>query len=261
MSVTLAFEHIDTTALRMSWFLVPWDTAALGRPVVQIDALELVGDDPATDFGQFESWCERADAKLISCRLPNERLRESGWLESRGFRFIEMMFRPGMDLQRPTAQAAATARPVTIARATERDIDALAELAAVVFTTGRFWLDPRLDRSFNGTRYARWVRSSFDNPAHQVLKAEVDGDVAGFFIVEDQENGHVYWHLTAVAPAYQGRGVGKALWYAMLERHRASGRRHVETCVSAHNLPILNLYAQLGFRIAQGGMTFHRVVP
>ena len=33
----------------------------------------------------------------------------------------------------------------------------------------------------------------------------------------------VYWHLTAVAPEWQGKGVGMSLWRTMLLRHRAEG--------------------------------------
>ena len=64
-------------------------------------------------------------------------------------------------------------------------------------------------------------------------------------------------HLTAIAPAFQNRGIGKALWRAMLSRHYQAGMRAVETTVSAHNTAVLNLYAQLGFRLHPGGMTLH----
>ena len=51
----------------------------------------------------------------------------------------------------------------------------------------------------------------------------------------------MYWHLTAVAPDAQGRGVGRSLWRTMLLRHRAEGVGVVETTISGHNPAVMNL--------------------
>jgi RimJ/RimL family protein N-acetyltransferase len=92
-----------------------------------------------------------------------------------------------------------------------------------------------------------------------VLKAEVAGDLVGFFIVEHRPDQSVYWHLTAIAPRWQGKGIGTSLWRTMLLRHRAEGATSVETTISAHNAPAMNLYARLGFSFASAQMTFHRL--
>jgi RimJ/RimL family protein N-acetyltransferase len=92
-----------------------------------------------------------------------------------------------------------------------------------------------------------------------VLKAEVDGRLVGFFIVENRPDGSAYWHLTAIAPEWQGKGMGMSVWQAALLRHRSEGASAVETTISGHNLPIINLYARLGFRFASAQMTFHRL--
>jgi ribosomal protein S18 acetylase RimI-like enzyme len=255
--MTCAVQHheIETAALRLRWFAVPWDSEAFGFPVAQIDELVIGTGDPAAGFEQFEAWCRDRSVRLASCRLAPDRLRESGWLESRGFRFIEMVYRPRTELS-PGDPEPAT--PVAVSPVTAAELPAVEAIAGSAFTTGRFHLDPALDPHASGRRYGRWVRTSFANPAHEVLKAELDGRLAGFFVTEPGREGTVYWHLTAVAPDMQGRGVGKQIWQAMLARHRRQGARAVETTVSAHNIPVLNLYARLGFRLQAGGMTFHR---
>ncbi len=90
-----------------------------------------------------------------------------------------------------------------------------------------------------------------------LLKAEVEGDLVGFFILEHRPDRSVYWHLTAIAPRWQGKGMGMSLWQTMLLRHRTEGASFVETTISAHNLPIINLYARLGFSFRSAQMTFH----
>ena len=78
-----------------------------------------------------------------------------------------------------------------------------------------------------------------------------------FFVVETQPGGICYWHLTAVAKGYRGRGVGRRVWQAMIMLHKADGVEEIETLVSGHNLAVLNLYAALGFRLRRAQMTFH----
>ena len=84
--------------------------------------------------------------------------------------------------------------------------------------------------------------------------------MVGFFIVERQSDHGMYWHLTAIDPDHQGRGVGLDLWRTRLLRHRAEGVTSVETTISAHNVAALNLYARLGFTFTAPMMTFHRVL-
>ncbi|MFL5651438.1 MAG: GNAT family N-acetyltransferase, partial [Chloroflexota bacterium] len=96
-----------------------------------------------------------------------------------------------------------------------------------------------------------------DSSNQKVLKAEIGGDLVGFFIVERRDDGTAYWHLTAVSPDSQGKGIGMSLWRTMLLRHLAEGVTSVETTVSGHNLAVMNLYARLGFVFSDAQMTFH----
>jgi RimJ/RimL family protein N-acetyltransferase len=81
--------------------------------------------------------------------------------------------------------------------------------------------------------------------------------LVGFFIVEQRPDRSVYWHLTAVAPKWQGKGIGMSVWRTMLLRHKAEGAPFVETTISGHNLAIINLYARLRFTFRGAQMTFH----
>lgn len=238
----------------MDYGTVPWDSDTFGFHVAQISDIELGTGDPLRDFSLFEAWCRETGTRLVSCRLPHDRLRESSFLEGRGFRFIEMVYRQRLE---PLQSVSLVEPAVTITQVEARDVDEIASMASTVFSTGRFQLDSELDRGLNAKRYEQWVRTSFVNPRHQVVKAEIGGAIVGFFIVEQGDAGNVYWHLTAVAPAHQGRGIGRALWSAMLSRHRQADILRVETTVSAHNIAVLNLYARLGFRVASAEMTFH----
>jgi ribosomal protein S18 acetylase RimI-like enzyme len=179
-------------------------------------------------------------------------------LESAGFRFIEFILRPHIELH---GMARGIDRPIRVRPASARDVAALEAVATVAFDTGRFALDPRLPGEVNGRRYAAWVRSSLTHPSQELLIAEDASSVVGFFIVERSADVEAYWHLTAVAPSAQGQGVGRRLWGSMLARHAADGIRVVRTRISGHNPRVLNLYASLGFRFEPPEMTYHWVAP
>lgn len=252
----MTFEADGAT---LGCFLVPWDTEIFGFPVAQISRLEL-GDraDPGTILREFDAWCAGQGVRLVSCRLDHTRLRESMALEDVGFRFVEMVHEPRLDL---TDRVAAPRRMLQVGEAVEDDLAAIGEVAHAAFTTGRFLLDWRLPPELSRRRYAAWVRNSFEDPGHEVLKATVDGELVGFFIVEARPDGSVYWHLTAIAPRWQGKGMGMSLWRTMLLRHRTDGATSVSTTISGHNPPALNLYARLGFTFGAAQMTFHRLTP
>jgi len=246
---------IDAPSLRMSFFSVPWDTEIFGFPVVQIREMELRDGDPQPAFSEFERWCHGLGSRLVCCRLSHDRLRESGFLEQRLFRFIEMVYQPRFD---GLNEAESLGEEVQIAVAEAADISEIEAIARVAFLTGRHVIDPRLDPRLGHDRYSIWIRNSLKNSRHQVVKALVGDRIAGFFIVEERADRTAYWHLTAIAPAFQGRGFGKSLWRSMMHRHRAAGMRAIETTISARNTVVLNLYARLGFRFGNAEMTLHR---
>jgi RimJ/RimL family protein N-acetyltransferase len=175
-------------------------------------------------------------------------------LEGHGFRFVETVYGPRLDklegIGRPRHE-------LQISKAGPGDLPSIQEIASAAFTTGRFLLDWRLPPELSSRRYASWVQTSFYAPRQTVLKAEADGDLVGFFIAELRPDRSVYWHLTAIAPKWQGQGMGLSLWKTMLHGHRAEGAAAVETTISGHNVAAMNLYARLGFSFGSAQTTFH----
>jgi len=255
MSFAIEPQFINTPELAMEYFLVPWDSEAFGFPVAHVQHIALRDGNAEPAFQQFEQWCRENNCRLVSCRMPHDRLRESGFLERHFFRFIEMVYKPRFE---SLAELADRESALDIREAAAADLPEVEQIARSAFATGRFVLDPQFPAGLGNERYVTWVRNSFADAQHQVIKAIVDGRLAGFFIVEERQDGTAYWHLTAIAPDFQGRGLGQALWQAMMIRHRRAGMHRIETTISAHNTAVINLYAKLGFTFGGAEMTLHR---
>ena len=248
---------LATPALRLAAALVPWDTASFGVPVAQVQHIE-VHDRPDADaeMQRLLAWFDSQGVELAACRLDHSRLLESAALERIGFRFIEMVY--GMEINPQRLQPEADP-PLEVQwrRACEADLAELQQLAGDAFATGRWNMDWSVGQALGGRRYADWVVRSLVDAKHEVLCSVVDGQTTGLFIVEPAGDGSVYWHLTAVAPKWQGKGIGKAMWGSMLHRHAQDGATTVHTTISARNLPVVNLYSRLGWRFVNCQMSYH----
>lgn len=250
-----SFE-LNTAALYLSANITPWDTQSFGFGVAQINRVDcLTSDVGSALLDPFIRWLEKNDIRLVSVRLPCEKLRESMLLERGGFRFVEVALHPYHDLPYPRLE---NAGELVIEPALHSDVPALQAMASRAFPYGRIHADPRLGAELGDLRYGRWVANCLAHPRQRLLKVtNEDAAIAALFVVEARDNMSVYWHLTAVSPDLRGRGTGWRVWHAMLARHANEGMSSVHTTITASNIPILNLYSKLGFHFSPPEMTFH----
>lgn len=252
--MTVPALRLSAPDLELSMELVPWDTESFGVRVAQVESIAVHQPRQAMDrAAAMQAWLESNEVMLASARLKEHRLAESFLLEAAGFRFVEMVYSMHLDLSpQPSDEA-----PLCWEHATAQDLPELQSIAATAFATGRWNVDWRVGPALAGRRYADWVLRSLDSATQQVLLVRHEGRVAGFFIVEELDDDAAYWHLTAVSPHLHGRGWGRRMWRSMALRHAAMGARTVRTTISARNIPVLNLYARLGWRFEECQMTFH----
>lgn len=255
MDFNYKLESIHTNSLSLDYFLVPWDTEILAQPVAEIKHIEVRDPEEAgIDYLAFIHWCEKHDISLCSCRLAHDRLVESMFLESQGFRFIELAYHPRLD----NLQAMEfTEDTMIIEQAQDQDRETLAEMAATIFHHGRFHQDPRLGATVGNRRYRTWLLNSFEHPNQEVFKCLLDGEIIAFFVVEYPEQGHCHWSLVGLAPGLQGRGLGKRAWRAMLAWHKENGFNTISTSISSHNSIVFNLNLSLGFQFSEPQITLH----
>lgn len=250
-------QQMTTTALVMTWSLASWDEAVCGFPVIQITAIQVIGSDAGIDMLRFEQMRDAIGAGLVSCRLPHDRLKESIFLEDNGFRFIEMLYAPELDLTEFKFDI--NAGLLSVRRANTKDLPGLLEIARMAFNNERFKMDPRLHPGISEQRFKNWVATSFHHATHELYVLSDGARIIAFFVTESLSDGTCYWHLNAVAPDAQGQGYGRRAWLSMLHQAANFGAKRVRTSIAARNHRVLNLYARLGFTFLPPSMTFHWV--
>lgn len=247
---------LESESLCLDASRVTWDSNVLGVPVANITRLDIGKAGKAQQgYDIFKLWVQENNYGMISCRLLHNKLLESGLLERNDFRFIEMMLHPVLtNLQNyPISE-----HGLSISSVEATEVPLIADIAERVFIYERFHVDPFLDSRFGDTRYRKWVENSYSNEKQHLLKATLNDNILGFFVVEYKDD-LVYWHLTAIAPEWHGQGVGSRVWMAMIESHQKKSFNQILTAISARNVPVLNLYSKLNFRFQQPEMTFHWV--
>jgi GNAT superfamily N-acetyltransferase len=241
-------------ALSIASSIVPWDSQVFGFPVAQVDRIEVADVAGASAaYHLFEQWRDRLAVRMVTCRLDHFALRESMFLEACGFRFVELVYRPSLCLDHTDFPES----ELVIEPALPADVPEIEAIAGYAFSTGRYLLDWRLNPVHSHLRYRNWVRSSAASANQEVLKGSLRGEIIGFFIIEKRADQSVYWHLTAMAKQWQSQGLGKRLWQAFAMRARRDGATRIETTISGHNLPVMNLYARLGFCFDAAQLTLH----
>lgn len=248
---------IDTQALLLKWIRAPWDEAVCDFPVFQIEQIAVRAPRARDDMRTFERERDSVGAGLVSCRLPHDRLAESMLLEDCGFRFIEMLYAPQLDLRAFAPDVSQSA--LTVAPVTEADMPEVLGIAGSAFQNERFKMDWRLHPSISDRRFQNWVGNTPAHPTQQLFAVWDDHRLIAFFIIELLNDGTMYWHLNAVAPQAQGQGYGRRVWLRMLDHAREMGAERVRTSVAARNTRVLSLYARLGFTLPAPAMTFHWV--
>lgn len=253
---------IDNAALAMSWAEAPWDSALFGFPVLHISSLACRGPlvQAEAAFVCFEQQRDALGCRFASARVPAADTEASFLLQARGFRVVETLLHPELNLDTVACRAPLSAL-LEVRPAEPGSLPALEEIAGAAFGLERFHVDPRVPMGLGDQRYRNWVRSALDHPRQRLLELFDGVQRVAFFVTERLDDGTEYWHLNAVAPRAQGRGIGERAWIAMIERARGEGARRVRSAIVVRNVRVMSLYAKLGFRFLPPLTGLHWATP
>jgi dTDP-4-amino-4,6-dideoxy-D-galactose acyltransferase len=245
---------LKMTAMNELCSVLAWDSAFWGFPVARLNATTLTPDTAARAC----QWCRARAIRCLqfaACGTCPTTLRVA---DDEGFRFVDVR----VELARSLAQTTATAEPATmpVRRAEPGDCDRLRNLARMAHRDTRFFKDTRFDQERSAELYAAWITRDLDS--HLVLacdRPEVLSGIGGYVTCErtlQPDSGRI--GLLAVHPRLRGEGIGRGLVAAAAEHFRRCGVSRLTVATQGTNVPALRLYEQMGFRVEQVSVWFHK---
>ncbi len=176
-------------------------------------------------------------------RYPASLFNITHGLEDSGFRTVDLT----VQLHNPLTLLIPNFRnDITIRIAQEKDIPELQDLTQGIFHHSRFFNDPRIAPDMAHKIYREWVKNCVTKKvAYETLVAECEGKICGFIGMKD--NGHV--SLIGVGAGSQGKGIGKQLVYAALEKFIEWGLPEAVIETQATNIPAIRAYQSCGYKM------------
>lgn len=237
----------------------PWLTAIFGRDVFRVDGCGR-GAAIAGIVDEHKRQQARAFyyAKIDAADVPTVAA-----LTAAGMTVVEVnvTFGAAAGARRDVADPGES---VVITRASAADADGLLQVAATSFRYSRFHLDPLVADSLANRIKREWVASYLaGRRGDDLWTIRCNGEIAGLLAVIGGDDGgvrHKTIDLVAIAPAFQGRGIGHAVMRFFFRRYAdACDRLRVGTQVA--NVPSMRLYEAAGMRIERSQYVLHMHVP
>jgi ribosomal protein S18 acetylase RimI-like enzyme len=250
---------------------LPWESAILGRRMAVLkgffidDTLDVRDALADHTVRRAIDWAAQQNIRFVLCKVYADDPMAIQALQRNGFRLVETVLNYVYDCHEEHSDLSAL-NNVTIRPAEASDLPRLVEIARAAFKThvGRFHADPNLSIEEAGRIYEEWIRSSCRGYADAVFVAECDRKIAGFSVWRDPLEREVavgirsaHYSIGGVDPAFQKRGLFRALTLAGMRRYRREADL-IEGPTNLRNLPVQRAYDRLGWTLRDRQHTFHR---
>lgn len=173
------------------------------------------------------------------------------WLETRGFHLVDT----NILFDKPVTATKKLAGHCTVRFAQPSDEAGVVQVARNNFIYSRFHLDEAIDNEMANQIKAAWAGNYFrGDRGDQMVVAVVEGQVVGFNQLLYRDD-IVTIDLIAVDKKFHRRGIaGDMINYAETE---SPDVQHIRVGTQLANLPSIQLYEKIGFRLLQAQYVFH----
>jgi ribosomal protein S18 acetylase RimI-like enzyme len=256
MSFTLSFESFPPPSGTLQYASIPWDSQIYGFPFYLVECCPCSPDTLDGLLGPWLACLPSTTACLVMTKVASDNIVLIRTLIQHGFYPIETQLSFSLALNR-YAPSDSVYHPETLhlRRADSADMHQLIALAEHVFTTDRFHLDPNLPHHKASIRYASWIENAYrDTEILSIYGEPSSATIAGFVHVRTHET-TIDLNLVAIAPSYQGKGIGQLMIHAVLAACLHEGNQqgqpyqYATTRTSINNLAGINLYTRFGFSL------------
>jgi GNAT superfamily N-acetyltransferase len=237
-----------------------WDCERLGLEAGKLELLLARSEQGGRELVHRAVEKARAQGLVhLTCRLDSRDYTGAAALQGADFTLRDLLVT--LAVTRPPEPEAF---PAGVRRATEQDVEKLAELSARCFSTpgdsyNRYLNDPHLPQAGVREVYAYWARTSLGGPAADLtFVVEEEGELAGFLTLVLPREGVAKVPLNAVDARWRGRGLYRTLVKAGLAEAWKHGARRVEVVTQLQQLAVQRTWWRLGGAAQSSSMTWSR---
>jgi hypothetical protein len=248
-----------SAATRLTYRTAPWDARVLGGPVLDITTFEgSAPDELRALLVRFDAVAAATGAGLAYVRVDGEARAQKRALLEDGFAHVETSYRVAHTrVQQAAEHDRFVRRGAELVPADGAALDVIRRILAEDFEHGRLHEDPWVPREAAAARYRNWL-DDLVAQEHEIYAYVAQGRVVGLH-VQKRRGDVADLVLTGVTRSHALLGV--PLWATALRLVREQGVREARTLISAANVPIVNLYARLGFTFTTCLLGFHKRYP
>lgn len=207
-------------------------------------------------------------AEVITTRIDSSDFHTANCLTATGFQSVGHTVKLSLHLKdydfTPFESLLSRQNEYAAAEVRESHVDTLTELARVTHTHSHFFNDPRMEEKARAVLFPEWIAKCARGHAQRTLVLQSDNMLAGFVTCLissglQQAIGHTFGIIdfVAVAPEFQGRGLGKVLVIEALKWLKSQGCTMAEVRTMNDNYRALALYQSFGFVITTSDQVFH----
>jgi len=225
----------------------PWLGTLLGRPALRITK--------GQSLDAHRAVVRRLTSERVfaTAKVPTRDVGRVVELQDLGFRVVDtaLIFTRG-------AWSGTPERGPRYARPEDRDaVTAIAERA---FLYSRFHLDPAIPKAVADRIKAAWAENYFCGArGDAMVTVEIGSQLAGFLQLLRGSNGVLIIDLIAVDPVHARKGLGRSMITFAMSNGLGDGKKPASIVVGtqAANVPSVNLYEGLGFRLNSAQLVLH----
>lgn len=197
--------------------------------------------------------------QLLTSRIAVDQLRRVHAFEADGHRLMDTLVCYGRSLENLNEPLTAL-EGLSLRLSSPADAVEVGEVAALGFRGyfGHYHTDPRLSDVAADAAYVEWATSAIAYATTPALIAVIDERIAGFMTLRLNSAQEVEAVLSAIHPAFEGRGVyGQLFSHVMIEGRRLGAER-ITASTQVNNHTVQRALARRGLVLQSGYYTFHK---
>lgn len=246
----------------------PWETRNLGIPSYEINVPDLNKMTVTNLTNELDLLRKKSSHFFIFARLQKKEIHLSSILEKQGFYLIESTISPYMNLNKNVILAKFNdnkklslpkrykEKNITFHTLTNdkkhHDKNKLKKIAEESFSYDRFHLDTNCTSTVADLRFSLWVDDLIADSDVTFDVLHHDNEPIGFIARKNN-----YLILGGFKKKYLLAGLGEYFILNTCSTLKQQNYPTIETLISVNNLPIVNLYASVGFKFRDTRYSFH----